>query len=432
MTYNERITYLKKLKESIINYEEEIKEALFKDLGKSSQEAYSTEIGIVLSEISLFIHKLKKWTQLKKVKGNLTTFPSKAYIYPEKYGRVLIIGPWNYPFQLIFMPLIGAIGAGNDVVIKPSEYAINTEKIICKIIDEVFTGKNVSIVSGDYLVSQKLLKEKFDYIFFTGSTRVGKIIMAEASKNLTPVTLELGGKSPCIIIDKKDIELAAKRIAFGKLINAGQTCIAPDYLLIQKSQKDDFIKYFKEAVHQFYGEDVLSSSDYPKIINEQHYLRLINLMKDQKILWGGYHDKNKIEPTLIEPTIDSNIMSEEIFGPILPIITIDNIEDIYLYMKEKPLALYLFTDNKKIKDYVVQNIRAGGITINDTLMHFNNHNLGFGGIGLSGIGKYHGKFSFDTFTHYKAVLEKSNKFDLNTRYLPSSKKKENLIKKVLK
>ena len=211
MTYNERITYLKKLKESIINYEEEIKEALFKDLGKSSQEAYSTEIGIVLSEISLFIHKLKKWTQLKKVKGNLTTFPSKAYIYPEKYGRVLIIGPWNYPFQLIFMPLIGAIGAGNDVVIKPSEYAINTEKIIYKIIDEVFTGKNVSIVSGDYLVSQKLLKEKFDYIFFTGSTRVGKIIMAEASKNLTPVTLELGGKSPCIIIDKKEIGRASCR-----------------------------------------------------------------------------------------------------------------------------------------------------------------------------------------------------------------------------
>lgn len=432
MTYKERINYLNKLKLSILKHEAEIKHALYLDLGKSGQESYATEIGIVLSEISLFLKKLKTWMKPLKVRGVLTTFPSKSYVYSEPYGKVLIIGPWNYPFQLIMMPLVGAIGAGNTAVIKPSEFAVHTENILIKIIGEVFPLNIVKIESGDHTVSSELLKQRFDYIFFTGSEKVGKIVMEAASKHLTPVTLELGGKSPTIIMDKKHIELAAKKVAFGKLINAGQTCIAPDYVLITKDLKEDFIKFYIKAVESFYGSNPLENKDYPKIIHQRHYERLIGLMNDQKIIYGGTYNGEKIHPTLLEPSIYSKVMEEEIFGPILPILTIEHIEDINKYILEKPLALYLFTDNSKVKDYVINNISAGGITINDTLMHFSNHNLGFGGVGSSGMGKYHGKHSYDTFTHYKPVLKKSNYLDIKFKYLPSDDKKEKLIKKVMK
>lgn len=432
MKYLERIHYLRRLKEEILINETDIKEALFLDLGKSSQESYATEIGIVLSELTFFIRKLKKWMKPKKVKGTLATFPSKSYLYPEKYGKVLIIGPWNYPFQLIMNPLVGAIGAGNKVVLKPSEFAPHTENIIIKIIDKVFDKEIVKVVSGDYKVSNDLLDEKFDYIFFTGSKKVGTIVLEKASKHLTPVTLELGGKSPAIVIRNKDMKLTAKRIAFGKLVNSGQTCIAPDYILITEALKDEFIKNYKDAVKSFYGDNPLIHHDYPKIIHDRHHMRLIELMKDQDIIYGGNYSKDKIEPTLLIPTKDSLIMKEEIFGPILPIITIDKIEDCKQYITEKPLALYLFTEDKKIKEYVIEHISAGGITLNDTLMHFSNHNLGFGGIGESGMGKYHGKHSFDTFTHYKPVLVKSRKLDVSAKYLPSNPKKERFIKRIFK
>lgn len=431
MDYKTRLNYLLKLKEVILKYEKDIKEALYLDLGKSSQESYITEIGIVLSEITLFTKKLKKWIKRKKVKSTLTVFPSKSYLYPEPYGKVLVMGPWNYPFQLMLMPLIGAISAGNTVVLKPSEFAVNTEKILFKLIEEVFPANIVSIVSGDAKVSEKLLDEKFDYIFFTGSEVVGKIVMEKASKNLTPVTLELGGKSPVIVIDTNNLKLAAKRIAFGKLVNAGQTCIAPDFLLIEERYKDEFIKYYKEYVNEFYGNP-LYSNDYPKIINNKHFNRLTSLMENTEILYGGSTLNEKIEPTILIADKKSRIMKEEIFGPILPLVAIKDIMEIKEYIIDKPLATYLFTDNKDIKDYVIRNISTGGITINDTLMHFSNHHLGFGGVGLSGIGKYHGKYSFDTFTHYKPVLIKSKHFDIKTKYLPSNSKKENLIKKLIK
>ncbi|WP_051614329.1 aldehyde dehydrogenase family protein [Acholeplasma equifetale] len=431
MIYQERKNYLEKLKKSIKNHENDIKKALYDDLGKSKQESYMTEIGVVLSEISYMIKNLKKWMKPKRIKATLTTFPSKSYLFPEPYGKVLIMAPWNYPFQLVFAPLVGAIAAGNLVVVKPSEYAPHTEKIVKTIINEVFENNTVEVVSGDRVISNRLLDERFDYIFFTGSEKVGKIVMEKASKHLTPLTLELGGKSPAIVINQKDLRLAAKRIAFGKLINAGQTCIAPDYLLIEETLVNDFIKYFDEAVKSFYIDPIFSF-DYPKIITDTHYQRLLKLMENQEIIYGGSISQNKIGPTILIPNENSEIMNEEIFGPILPMIKIKNIEEIHNYIKEKPLATYLFTDDKKIRDYIIKNVSTGGITINDTLMHFSNHHLGFGGVGKSGMGKYHGKHSFDTFTHYKPVLIKSNKFDINSRYLPSDEKKERFIKRILK
>lgn len=432
MDYLTRLNYLKSLKRTILKYELEIKQALFEDLGKSSQESYSTEIGIVLLELSLFIKKLKKWMKPKRVKSSLIAFPSRSFVYPEPFGKVLIIGPWNYPFQLILMPLIGAIAAGNQVVVKPSEFAIETEHIIKTIIKEVFTEDVVQVVSGNHLVSQELLEKQFDYIFFTGSEKVGKVVMQAASKHLTPVTLELGGKSPCIIVDTKDIQLAAKRTAFGKLINAGQTCIAPDYVLIQEKDKEQFIKYFIEATESFYGKDPLNTLDYPKIIHQRHHERLKNLMNGQEVIYGGQYSETKIAPTLLIPKKDSPIMEEEIFGPILPILTFKDLSEIPKLVIDKPLALYLFTDKKDVKDYIITNIQSGGMTINDTLMHFSNHHLGFGGVGKSGMGTYHGKHSFDTFTHYKPVLFKSKLIDISFKYLPSSKQKESIIKKILK
>lgn len=367
----------------------------------------------------------------RKVKNTLTVFPAKSFLVPEPFGKVLIISPWNYPFQLIFNPLVGTIGAGNTAVVKPSEYALNTEKVVVKIIKEVFTKDVVEVVTGGVIETQKLLDERFDYIFFTGSTNVGKIIMEKASHHLTPLTLELGGKSPAIVFETKDIKYAARKIAFGKLVNAGQTCIAPDYLLIDEKDLTSFVKHYEEAIKEFY-KNPLDSDDYPKIISNKHYDRLISLMENQEILLGGKSNGEKIEPTLLVPKEDALIMEEEIFGPILPVITINRIEEIMGFIKEKPLATYLFTDDKKVESFIVDNISTGGITINDTLMHFSNHHLGFGGVGYSGMGKYHGKHSFDTFTHFKPVLRKSKRFDIKAKYLPNDPKKENLIRKIMK
>lgn len=430
-----RIKYLKKLKESIIENENKINEALMKDLNKSPYETYMTEVGIVLNEITHVLKNIKKWSKTQKVKTSISNFKAKSFIIPESYGTVLIIAPWNYPFLLSIEPMISAIAAGNTVIIKPSEYAINTSKIIKKIINSVFESEYVEVVEGGIKESEELLNQKFDYIFYTGSTNVGKIVMEKASKNLTPVTLELGGKSPCIIDETANIKLSAKRIVFGKILNAGQTCVAPDYVLVHEKVKDELIKYSIEYIKEFLGAEPLKNNDYPKIINEKHFYRLQELMKDEKIAYGGKVDKvtKKIEPTLIENVnLDSKIMKEEIFGPLLPIITFKELSEIKLWIKEKPLALYLFTNNKKIENKILKEISFGGGCVNDTIMHLASTTLPFGGVAESGMGAYHGKFGFDTFTHYKGILKKSNKIDIKIRYHKYTKQKLNIIKKIMK
>lgn len=432
--YSFRIKQLKRLKSNIVKYEENILEALYLDLGKSFVESYMTEVGIVLKELTYHIKNLKKMMKIKKVKTPITLFPAKSYIYQEPYGVVLIISPWNYPFLLSINPLIGAISAGNTAVLKPSEYAVNTANIIELIIKETFDESYITTILGGVDETTKLLENRFDYLFFTGSTRVGKIMMEKMSNNLTPLTLELGGKSPALVTNKVNIELVAKKIAYGKTINAGQTCIAPDYLLIEENILEEFIIYFDKAIKEFYNNPI-ENKDYPKIINNNHHNRLVNLLKDENILLGGKHNNEKIEPTLVLiDDLNTKLMEEEIFGPILPVITYKDIDFAYNYIinNEKPLSAYLFTNDKNIKRTFVKKISAGGIVINDTLMHFANNNLPFGGIGASGMGKYHGKESFLTFSHPKAILNKKNYLDIKMRYHPISKKSFNLIRKIFK
>ena len=430
--YHFRKNQLLILKSNILKFEKEIANALYLDLGKSFEESYMTEIGMVIKEINYQIKNLEKNMKPIKKKSPITLFPAKSFLYPEPLGTVLIIAPWNYPFLLSIQPLVGALAAGNTAIIKPSEYSINTTKIIKQIINESFNDEYVSVVEGEVYETEQLLKNSFDYIFFTGSTNVGKIIMNHASKHLTPVTLELGGKSPAIIYNDANIDLAAKKIAFGKLINAGQTCIAPDYLMIQEGNLETFIKCFDKYVAKFYNEP-LKNNNYPKIISNKHYLRLIKLMENENIIYGGQYNNQKISPTLIKVTNNNTlIMQEEIFGPILPIITFKTHQEVltYLLQLEKPLATYVFTKNKKYQHNHLSKHSSGGLVINDTIIHFINDNLGFGGVGSSGMGKYHGEESFKTFTHYKAVVNKKEFFDLDVRYHPYNDKKVKIYKKV--
>ena len=431
-----RLEHLRKLKKAILLNEEEIKKALKLDLNKSESESYMTEIGMTLSELSYDIRNVKSWCKNKRVGTPLAHFPSRSFISKEPYGVTLILSPWNYPFMLLIEPLIGAIAAGNCAVLKPSEFAPNTANVIEKIIKECFEEDYVTVIQGDKDVSQGLIEKKFDYIFYTGGTKVGKIVMQEASKNLVPVTLELGGKSPCIIDSKYNIHLAAKRLLFGKLLNAGQTCIAPDYVLVNENVKEGLIEELKKVLKEFLGENPIKNEDYPKIVNERHFERLSNLIEGEKILVGGKTDKKllKIEPTILDnPKIDSKVMSEEIFGPILPIITYKTIEDAIAYVKEfeKPLALYMFTNDKKIQNKIMNEISFGGGCINDTIIHIANSNMGFGGVGYSGIGNYHGKRSFDTFSHERSITKKYS-LDLPMRYMPYNDFKDKLIRMFLK
>ena len=432
-----RIQNLKLLKSIIIKYEKEIQEALRLDLGKSETEAYMTEIGMVLDEIKYNIKHLAKWAKKKYVSTPLSQFPARSYRIPEPRGLVLIISPWNYPFLLSIQPLIGAIAAGNCVIIKPSEYSVNTSKLLKKILTEIYSEAYVTVVLGEKEVAQELLKEKFDYIFYTGSTKIGKIVMEAAAKNLTPVTLELGGKSPCIVDEKCNVELAAKRIAYGKILNSGQTCVAPDYVFVHQNVKEQFLNFLIKYLNNFLGENALNNSDYPKIINEMQFNRIISLIDKEHVIYGGGYNRNilKIEPTILTiKDMTSKVMQEEIFGPILPIIGYNNLDYIinYININPKPLALYLFTNNKKIEKRILKEVSYGGGCINDTIIHLANKRLGFGGVGNSGIGEYHGKFSFDTFSHYKSIIKKSNYIDLPVRYHPYSKMKEKLIRIFMK
>ncbi len=431
-----RIEKLKTLKRSIKAYEEEILEALNLDLGKAALEGYATEIGVSLTDIDYAIKNIKKWTKKKYNKTSIINFPSRSYTVSSPYGLTLIISPWNYPFNLTIQPLVGAIVGGNCAVIKPSEFSPNMSGVINKIISKCFETEYITVIEGDKEVNQELLKEKFDYIFFTGSTRVGQIVMEAASKHLTPVTLELGGKSPCIVCNDADIEVAAKRITWGKLINSGQTCISPDYLLVHKDKKDVLIEKIIETINEFYGEDPLNNSDYGKIINKDHFKRLIGYLDEGNILFGGKYDNDtlKISPTLIDNiSFEDKIMNEEIFGPILPILEFSKIEEVYEIIDENPtpLALYLFTKDKEIEEVVVGDISFGGGCVNDTVMHVSSHTMPFGGVGNSGMGSYHGKQSFDTFTHKKGILKKSNLIDIPLRYPPYEGKLK-WIKKIFK
>lgn len=433
--YQHRMDALKALKKAIIEFEPEIYKALYEDLGKSQSEVFLTELGLVLSEISEAIKHLKHWMKPKRVKTPLVLFKAKSRIYRDPLGTVLILSPWNYPFQLAINPLVGALAAGNTVILKPSSSAPKTASVIEKMIQQTFSPEYVTTVLGSAVLAEQLLHQKVDHIFFTGSIPIGKKVMQIAAENLVPVTLELGGKSPCIIDEQTDIQMAAKRIAFGKLINAGQTCIAPDYVLIKPNLKADFIKYYKESVTTFYGDSPIKADHYPKIVSSRHVERLMGLTENESIVFGGKTDGIKIEPTILDHiTFDSKVIQEEIFGPILPLIDYDNIDQVieWLKNKEKPLAFYLFTNNKQVQNKVINALSFGGGTVNDTLMHFANHHLGFGGVGHSGMGNYHGIRSFNTFTHEKSVLIRSIKIDLPLRYLPITKMSDRIIRRILK
>ncbi|MCG1443178.1 aldehyde dehydrogenase [Staphylococcus epidermidis] len=429
---------LKLLSKNIKNHENELLDVLYKDLGKSKVEAYATEIGMLLKSIKLMRKELKNWSKTKQTDTPLYLFPTKSYIKKEPYGTVLIIGPFNYPVQLVFEPLIGAIAAGNTAIVKPSELTPHVAIVIKDIIEDTFDEAYVSVVEGGIEETQTLLSLPFDYMFFTGSEKVGKIVYEAAARKLIPVTLELGGKSPVIVDDTANIKVASERISFGKFTNAGQTCVAPDYILVQRKVKNDLIKALKKTITEFYGENIEKSPDFGRIVNQKHFNRLNDLIQIHKdnVVFGGNSSKEDlyIEPTLLDNiTNDNKIMKEEIFGPILPIITYDNFDEVLeiIQSKSKPLSLYLFSEDENMTHRVVEELSFGGGAINDTLMHLANPNLPFGGVGSSGIGQYHGKYSFDTFSHMKSYTFKSTRLE-SSLFFPPYKGKFKYIKTFFK
>ncbi|MCY1487737.1 Aldehyde dehydrogenase [compost metagenome] len=433
---NRRKEKLKKFSHIISLHEEEIIAALHKDFKKPAFEAFLTEINVVQSDLKDTIKNIRSWARPKRVRASILNFPSSDYIYTEPYGKTLIISPWNYPFQLAICPLIAAYAAGNSIVLKPSELTPHTSSLISKIIRETFEVSEVVAVLGDADVAKSQLSKRWDYIFFTGSVAVGKEVAKAAAANLTPVTLELGGKNPCIIDKSANLQIAAKRIVWGKFINAGQTCIAPDYLLIQKGIKAKFISLLKQEISNAFGEDPALSPDFTRIINKKNFLRLISLIEEDKVITGGIHDEEMlyIAPTLIdEPTLDSNIMKDEIFGPLLPLLSYETESDLEKIISryEKPLSLYAFTEDKAFAERIIQKFSFGGGCINDTVVHFSNKRLPFGGVGSSGIGAYHGKKSYETFSHQKSIVKKATWLDIPLRYAPYNNKLK-MIRKLLK
>ena len=422
------------LKQMLIKNEKAIMDALYLDLGKSNYEAYMTELGLVLNDINFAIKHLKKWMKPKRVKTNISNFPSKSMIYHDPYGVCLIMSPWNYPVNLAFEPLIGAIAGGNTCIIKMSEYSTNTSVLLEKLFNETFDEKYIKAYHGDVTETTEILKLPFDFIFFTGSEKVGKIVMASAASHLTKVVLELGGKSPTIVDDNVNIELVTKRIAFGKIINAGQTCVAPDYIYVHENIKPQFINALIKEIKLMLGSNPLTNPDYPKIINERHYQRILSLIDQSKVIYGGKGCNLRIEPTIMDNvTYDDAVMQEEIFGPIFPIMSFKDIDEIISEIEchPEPLALYLFSNNKEIKKKILK-MRFGGGCINDTLMHLSSETLPFGGVNNSGMGSYHGKYSFSTFTREKGVLSKSTHIDIKLRYHPYNEKKQKIVRKILK
>ncbi len=435
-SYAFRYKQLSIMRELILKHEDEIIEALEKDLGKSSYESITSEIGVTLSEINYLMKNLKRLMKTKKVKTNIINVGSKSYLYKEPYGNVLVISPWNYPFQLAMSPIVGAIAGGNTILLKPSEYSTHTSILLERLIQEYYAPEYITVVLGGVPETTELLDQKFDLIFFTGSPMVGRIVMKAASKYLTPVILELGGKSPCIIDERVNLDLVAKRIIFGKAINSGQTCVAPDYLIIHESIKERFVEVFEKQLLHMYGDNLADSTDYGKMINEKNFDRVINYMNDGKILMGGTSNKEQlhIDLTLLEvDDLSKPVMREEIFGPVLPLVTFKTLEEVESIIENNPdpLALYVFSEDASFNDYMMSNIHFGGGCINDTIMHLTNEHLPFGGRGTSGIGKYHGKHSFDAFTHEKSVLKSSTLIDLPFKYPKGGKKFIGVVKKLL-
>lgn len=440
MEYKTNVRYrkesLKKLLYYIVKNEEAIIQALYDDFRKPAFEAVLTETSYVISDLKYTINNINSWAKPKRVLPSILNFPSSDYIYSEPYGKVLIISPWNYPFQLALCPLISAVAAGNQVILKPSELTPKTSAIIAKIIAKAFHKNQVEVIEGNVTVAQQLLDQRWDYIFFTGSVPVGKIVAKAAAQFITPITLELGGKNPCIVDETADLKLAAKRIVWGKFVNAGQTCIAPDYILVHFKIKEKFITNLMEEITLAYGKDPEFSPDYPRIVNEKNWQRLCNLLTGTTVVFGGQinADGFYIAPTLIdEPSLDSLIMADEIFGPLLPILsykTEDDLETI-ITRYEKPLAFYIFSLNSNFSKKIIQKYSFGGGCINDTMIHFANKRLPFGGVGHSGIGAYHGRLGFDTFSHKKAIVKKGNWIDLSMRYAPY-KDKLTTIRRILK
>ena len=443
-----RKAQLATLQRAISGNRESILKALQQDLSKSAYEGYLTEVGIVLDEIRFIKKRLHKWSKARRVRTHLFQFPGSSYIYPEPYGVSLIISPWNYPFQLVIDPLIGSMAAGNCSVVKPSEYAPQTARVLNQIISQNFEPAYIAVIEGEAEVSRALLDEDFDYIFFTGSVAVGKMVMQAAARNLTPVTLELGGKSPCIVDRDIDLNVTAKRIVSGKFINAGQTCIAPDYLLVHQEIKSELIDRIKFVIHKFYGAEPQLSPDYPRIVNDKHFQRLRELMQSGTVVAGdiqmqsgtvvsgGRSDRQSlyIAPTIIDDIAwDDPIMQEEIFGPILPVLSYHDLSEAISRVKElpKPLAFYYFSNNRQNAEAVIRGAAFGGGCINDTLLHFANPHLPFGGTGPSGIGSYHGKKSFETFSHHKSILKRSFRLDAPLRYPPYGKKLK-ILEKIMR
>ena len=432
-----RIQQLKKLKSVFEKYQNECLLALAKDLGKCRTEGYITEMVLIRDELKIAIRNTKKWSKAKRVPTPIVLAVASSYRQPEPYGVTLIVSPWNYPIALAFAPLIGAISAGNTAVVKPSELAPASSIIISKIISECFASEYVTSVEGGVDVATELLQHRYDYIFFTGGTKVGQIYYESAAKNLTPVTLELGGKSPCVVDKNVNINETAKRIIFGKYLNCGQSCTAPDYILVHTSTKNNLINALKKNVMEMYGENPEGNDEYPRIISDGHFDRISLMIDEKHVVFGGDSNKRKryIAPTFIDlDSTDHSIMDEEIFGPILPIFSFENIDEVksLIKNKEKPLAVYIFSKNKKVVDDLLQNISFGGACVNDTMTHYANPNLPFGGVGHSGIGDYHGEFSFKTFSHYKSIFKKSMTIDFTSfvRYAPW-KGKFNVIKKIV-
>ncbi len=437
-SYAFRVEQLKKLKASVLQHEEEIYAALYTDLHKSKEETWVTEIGFLLTEINVAIKHLHRWMKPEKVKTNLLNLPSKSYIASEPLGVVLIIGPWNYPLQLLLTPLVGAIAAGNCAVLKPSEFAATTSVVIKKIIEDTFSSDYVLYAEGDgaTVVPAMMNTFRFDHVFYTGSTFVGKLVYKMAAEKLVPVTLELGGKSPCVIEEDADIKVAAKRIAVTKFSNAGQMCVAPDYILVHEKIKDHFVAELKSVLDKFFTSKAEDSDSYGRIINEKQFERLLNYMQQGKILYGGRNIKEQlfIEPTILEDVpLDASLMRDEIFGPIVPVFSFNDALQAknIIETNADPLAFYIFTSSDKKAEWWLNNIAAGGACVNNASWHLTNHNLPFGGRGNSGIGRYHGKFSFDTFSHKKAVLKTPTWFDPAIKY-PPFKGKLNLFKRVIK